>query len=440
MSWLWEASVLAGVVPALVSLVGAAALVFLLARRERGWWRRVVPISVAGSVLLVALADVGLEVWNLFPDPVPLRVLCWAAMGVFGLAIGVIRARSPGWPLSGWRGHCAVAVAALLVVVLVAMKINAYYGYRPTVGTAFGVSPVDEVDFAALAGAKPTIQASPNLTLIQSWQPPDDMPPTGRVTRTNIDGIRSGFHARPASIYLPPAYLGSSRPLLPVLVLIAGQPGSPEDWLIAGEMAKTMDAFAAAHAGLAPIVVVADATGTAFANTLCLDSRLGRVETYLADDVPAWIQSTLQVDGDHTHWAIGGFSFGGTCSLQLAVRRPSVYPTFLDISGQQEPTLGTHGKTVQAAFGGDEAQFRASNPLDILGVRRFDRTLGILATGSDDREYGPQARRVAAAARAAGMSIQILQPPGGHTWVIAADALRAAMPSLATRATLIPYH
>ena len=438
MSWLWDASMLAGAVPASVSLVGVGALVFLLARRERHWWRWVVPLAVAGSALLVGLADVGLELWKPFPDPLPPRVLGWAAVGVLGVAFGVIRARTPRRPSSGWRGLCAVLAAALLTVTLAATKINAYYGYRPTVGAALDLPPTGEVDFAEIAGTKPLMATSPNLTLAQSWHPPAGMPSTGRVSHTDVDGSRSGFHARPAWVYLPPAYLAARRPLLPVLVLIAGQPGGPQDWLVAGRMARTMDAFAAAHAGLAPIVVVADATGASLANTLCLDSRLGQAETYLAEDVPAWIERTLQVDRNHAHWAIGGFSFGGTCALQLAVRRPAAYPTFLDISGQQEPTLGTHMKTVQAAFGGDEAQFRAANPLDILGVRRFEPTLGILATGRDDREYGPQCRRVAEAARAAGMSVQLLEQAGGHTWAIATDALRDALPSLAARANLVP--
>jgi len=437
-SWLWDVSLLTGVVPALVSILGVAALAFLLAQRRREWWRRVVPICIAGSVLLVTFANAGLEWWGPFPDPLSLRVLLWATTAVLAVTLGVVRIRSHHRPRSALRGCSAVAVAALLVVTLAAMKINSNFGYRPTVGAALGVTPANEVDFAALVGPKPTVVTSPNQALSQSWHPPADMPPTGRVTHTTIGGVRSGFRARAALVYVPPAYLGSRRPLLPVLVLIAGQPGGPEDWLVAGKMAKIMDAFAAAHAGLAPIVVVPDATGAPFANTLCLDSRLARVETYLAEDVPSWIESTLQVDRDHAHWAIGGFSFGGTCSLQLAVRRPSTYPTFLDVSGQQEPTLGSHAKTVQAAFGGDETQFRAANPLDILHIRRFGPTLGILATGADDPEYGPQCRRVADAAGAAGMAIQLLEFPGGHSWTIASDALRAAIPRLAARANLIP--
>jgi len=46
-----------------------------------------------------------------------------------------------------------------------------------------------------------------------------------------------------------------------------------------------LDAYAANHEGLAPIVVVADQLGTPTANPLCLDSALGKSETYLARDL-----------------------------------------------------------------------------------------------------------------------------------------------------------
>jgi len=173
---------------------------------------------------------------------------------------------------------------------------------------------------------------------------------TGRVSHTDIDGARSDFHARPAWVYLHrPTSAHAARysrcscssPASPAVRRTGSSPGKwPNHGRLRGRARRSR-----------PIVVVADATGASLANTLCLDSRLGRVETYLAEDVPAWIERTLQVDRDHAHWAIGGFSFGGTCALQLAVRRPATYPTFLDISGQQEPTLGSHAKTVQAAFG-----------------------------------------------------------------------------------------
>ena len=75
-----------------------------------------------------------------------------------------------------------------------------------------------------------------------------------------------------AQVYLPPSYFTNPRPLLPVLVLMAGQPGKPEDWLQGGKLTATMDAFARDHEGLAPVVVIADGTGSQMANPLCTDS------------------------------------------------------------------------------------------------------------------------------------------------------------------------
>jgi hypothetical protein len=105
--------------------------------------------------------------------------------------------------------------------------------------------------------------------------------------------------------------------------------------------------------GLATIVVVADPLGSQLAQTICVDSVAGNAFTYLSVDVPTWIRSTLQVDPDPRRWAVGGRSAGGTCALQLAVNAPTVYPTFLDISGQDEPTVGTRRQTVIQFFGGD---------------------------------------------------------------------------------------
>jgi S-formylglutathione hydrolase FrmB len=428
-----DESVISGTLPALASLAGVLAFGFLLVRPYRNWWRIALPVSVGGSILAVLIADLVLEVWQPFPDPLPFRVLFWSGFGVLGVAMGGAQAVP-----ANWRRRLAIVLAILLVIVLSAVKINAFYGYRPTLRAALGISAEKEVDFASLAGTKPRAVTAPDRPLSQSWRPPVDMPRAGQLTRVTIPGTRSGFRARPASVYLPPAYLASSRPLLPVLVLIAGQPGGPQDWLVAGTLAKVMDAFANAHAGLAPIVVVPDATGSTLANPMCLDSRLGNVESYLADDVPGWVRNNLQIDPDTRHWAIGGFSYGGTCSLQLAVRRARTYPTFLDISGQREPTLGSRTQTVQAAFGGDDSRFRAVNPLDILLDEKFRSSAGIVAVGADDRDYGPQAEQVTAATRNAGIAIQLVRLPGGHSWTIAASALRAALPWLGARGGLIP--
>ena len=74
--------------------------------------------------------------------------------------------------------------------------------------------------------------------------------------------------------------------------------GGPADWLTGGALRSRLDRFAAAHGGVAPVTVVVDPNGSASANTLCMDSRIAQADTFLARDVPAWINQTLDVDPD----------------------------------------------------------------------------------------------------------------------------------------------
>ena len=111
------------------------------------------------------------------------------------------------------------------------------------------------------------------------------MPAHGEVVTAEIpagdqSGTR-GFKPRDAVIYLPPAYLTEQRPALPVVVALTGQPGSPSDWYELGALKDTLDAYAEAHDGLAPVVVVADLLGSPYRNPLCSDTvRGGRVATF----------------------------------------------------------------------------------------------------------------------------------------------------------------
>ncbi|OZM77424.1 alpha/beta hydrolase family protein [Pseudonocardia sp. MH-G8] len=434
MSALLDAPLLSGPLPWVVTGAGVAGGLFLLAGRRRRWWTQAVPVALVGAAAVTALVALLVDrVWRPFPDPVPLPVLllCGAVLAAAGLAVLGMRARP-------WPGRVGAALAVVLVLAGCAEGMNLVYREYPTPRTVLGLPAVDEIPFTQVPLREQVIAARSGLPLSAVWRPPAGMPDAGVVTEVAIPAPESGFAARPAWLYLPPAYLSRPRAQLPVLVLLSGQPGSPRDWLDGGELARRMDAFAAAHDGLAPVVVMADHLGAPLANPLCMDSRLGNVATYLSVDVPAWIRDTLQVDPDPAGWAIGGFSDGGTCALQMAVTAPQVYPTFVDISGEDEPTLGDHATTVQAAFGGDEAAFTAVNPLDVLAVRQFPDTGGYLVAGRDDAVYRPQAQRVFVACRAAGMDVSLHVRPGGHTFEVWGPGLQEALPWLATRLGMTP--
>jgi S-formylglutathione hydrolase FrmB len=433
-SALLDAPLLSGPLPVIVGAAGVAGAVFLLARRSRRWWARTVPAVLLGAVAVTAVLAVLVDqVWQPFPDPVPLPVLLLggAVIAAAGLAVLGMRARR-------WSGRVGAVLAVVLVALGSLQGMNLVYREYPTLRTTLGLPAVDEIPFTQVPLREQVIAARSGLPLSAVWRPPAGMPDTGVVTEVTIPATASGFVARPAWLYLPPAYLSRPRAQLPVLVLLSGQPGSPDDWLNGGQLAQRMDAFAATHDGLAPVVVMPDHLGDPLNNPLCMDSRLGNVATYLSVDVPAWVRDTLQVDPKPSGWAIGGFSNGGTCSLQMAVNAPEVYPTFVDISGEAEPTLGDHAATVQAAFGGDEAAFAAVNPLDVLRQKQFPGTAGYLVAGEQDTVYGPQAQRVFAACQAAGMDVQLHVKPGGHTFEVWGPGLEDALPWLATRLGMTP--
>lgn len=421
-------SLLGGPLPWAVVACGALAAVALLARRGRRWWVRAVPGALLAAAvvtgLLVLLVD---QVWHPFADPLPLPIVAGVAAVVAAAALAVAGA------VTSRRRRWWAPVALELVVADTAGLLNVHYEQFPTVRTALGLAAADQLPFAEIPARQRQFVPRAGQPIESGWAPPADLPGQGVVSRVDIPATASGFAARPAWVYLPPAYLGSLRARLPVLVLLSGQPGDPADWIAAGELAQRADAYAAQHAGLAPVVVVPDHLGDPLANPLCVDSPLGDAYPYLTVDVPAWIRGTLQVDPDPSGWAVGGLSNGGTCSLQLAVNAPQQFPTFVDISGEDAPTLGDRARTIAEAFGGDEAAYRAVNPLDVLTTRTFPDTDGYLVGGADDAVYLPQAQRVADACRAAGMDVQLQVLPGGHTWEVWGPGLGAALPWLGGR-------
>lgn len=435
MEWLYGRSLISGPAPWVVAACAALGALWLLLgpTRDTGTFRRrVVPLSASAAIAATVVGWLVVERWwRPFPDPVETRVYVWIGCAVFAVLLAAARLALDRRP----RRAAASALGALAVVLAAAVQVNLVFDAYPTVRDALGLPAANAIAFADVPA--PVADPVTGNPLDTAWAAPPDLPAGGRVVTVPIPGTVSGFPAREAEIYLPPAYFADPRPQLPVLVLLPGQPGGPGDWFAGGKLARTMDDFAARHGGLTPIVVVADGTGSTLANPLCLDSKLGNVATYLATDVPAWVKANLQVDPDPRAWAIGGLSYGGTCALQMATNHPEVYPTFLDLSGQLEPTLGDRQRTVDAAFGGDEAAFIAVNPLDLMATRTYPGSAGVFVIGSDDHDFSPGVHTLYTAAGKAGMDVRLQELPGGHSFAVWSAGLADNLDWLSRRLGLI---
>ncbi|SDD45218.1 alpha/beta hydrolase [Rhodococcus tukisamuensis] len=431
MDWLWRTSLISGPVPwilAALGVVGGLWLLFAPTADTRRYRRLAVPITATVALALTLVGWVVVERWwRPFPDPIATEIYVWIGFGAWALLLAGVRVATD----RRLRRSAVAVLAAVAVVAVSAAQVNLVFDAYPTVRDALGLPDPNRIALADVP--PPTPDPVTGTPLASVWQPPADLPSSGRVVTAPIPGTVSGFGARDAVVYLPPAYFTDPRPVLPVLVLLAGQPGSPQDWLAGGKLVQTMNTFAAAHGGLAPVVVVADATGSQFGNPLCMDSSLGNVATYLAQDVPDWVTSHLQVNADPRAWAIGGLSYGGTCALQMATNHPQRYPTFLDLSGQEEPTLGDRNRTLAAAFGGDAAKFAAVNPLDLLAAHPYPDSAGVFVVGGDDRDFKPGQRKVYEAARKAGMDVRYVEVPGGHSFAVWSAGLEGQLGWLAQR-------
>ena len=284
------------------------------------------------------------------------------------------------------------------------------------------------VDNASGSGRGSSARLSPSRTIAA-------VPPSMRgqlVTRT-IPGSSSGFPARLAYVYLPPVLRRSPHSRLPVLMLLHGTPGGPGDWVQKGGLARTMDAFAAAHGGRAPLVVMPDINGGQAADTECVDGLAGNAETYLTRDVPDYLRAHLPVAPPGRRWAVAGLSEGATCSLMLGLRHSHLFSTGGFFSGLARPTVGrtdNPAATIAQLFGGSRSSYEHHDPLWLMRHGAYPSLAMWLECGTRDRRSGAVLAGVAAAARGAGISTVVRLTPGGHQWSVWSASLDQIMPWL----------
>lgn len=414
-----DVRVIGGPIPAVIEIVAAVAAVWLAVRvtpggRWAAWVRTVVLALVVGaSVGLLACWVVG-DIANAFDVTLSAVSRAWIAVAFAGIALAIVNL-----PGSRLRRIIGAIASAVLFALVGAIGVNADFGQYPTLASILGTSSFPDLPAADLAAQRTAAASGGNdVDLATTWQAPADLPAKGVVGAVTIPSTVSHFAARQALVYLPPAALVANSPALPVLIMLSGQPGSPEHVFIAGHLDAIMDRFAALDDGLAPIVVVPDQLSAPEINPMCVDSALGNSATYLTVDVPAWIHANLNVQSATTAWGIGGFSQGGTCAVQLGAGHPELFGSILDVAGELEPKVGTPEVTIRRGFAGDAAAYDAAKPLSIISAHApFADTVGVFAAGQLDSKYTPGVAETAAAAKAAGIRTTVLASPGtAHDW------------------------
>lgn len=345
MQWLMDANLANPLVIATCCILSTALCGYLLVR---GTWRRFA-LSLAGAAagVVVGLVTVWLliDVQNIFDVGLSSVTYSWTLFGFAGVGLGVANLFASRW----WRKIIAI-IAIPMLLMTAAIGVNNDIGEFRSLNAVLGNSappPALPISGAEGSGQGGVVMSGEHGEVVpgtvdyaKSWRPPADMPRRGVLGIEKIPATTSGFNARPAYVWLPPAALTKSPPVLPVLVVFSGQPGSPEDSFTSGHFEQVLNEYAAKHHGLAPIVVAADQLSATDANPMCVDSKaFGNSASYLTVDVPAWIRSHFRVSDDPVMWGIDGFSQGGTCAVQLVSGFPELFGSGIATSSQLGPIL-----------------------------------------------------------------------------------------------------
>ncbi len=434
-AFLADVKIIAGPLPLVLDGLAIVAFVLLAARLfpERGarirWSATVAVALTTGAVIGVLTCWLVGDVFNAFDVFLGPATRFWVSTAFASIALALANL----WRTRARRRIGAVA-AIVLFTLMGALGVNADFGQYATLGSITDAAAFTPMPHAILEAQRSGVNtgATGVSDLWRTWIPPAGLPAHGVVGAVTIPATVSHFGARTALVYLPPAALVPNPPMLPVLVMLSGQPGSPQNIFVSGHLDAILDQLAATHNGLAPIVVVPDQLTAPGINPMCVDSPIGNSATYLTVDVPRWIRANLAVASSAAAWAIGGYSQGGTCAIQLGGQHPELFGSFLDISGQIQPKIGTDDVTIALGFGGSKSAWEAAKPLSILARNApYVDEVGVVIVGALDVKYSPGAQTIADGSNAAGIHTTLLSSPGtDHDWNTVKFGFEKGLPTI----------
>lgn len=397
----------------------------------------VVMRSKPGKHLLHLLVEIGVATISFFVG----GAIAWLVSDVFlvfGVSLGwlVILSIACGFGLIGFAVTAVVLskglkrliaiISIILTLLSTTLRVDMVYGEFTNLGSIFGMSNFPKLELSKETLAKASIKEWHRLAREHKLP---KLPEKGIIRSANIPNTLSNFKARTANLYLPPAALVKNPPKLPVMIMLAGQPGSPNHFFAASNISSMLDDYAKHHNGLAPIVVSPDQNGDSMNNSLCADTHVyGKAETYLTRDVPNWIRKHLPVSNDSSMWLIGGFSQGGTCATQLAPSHPHLFSVIYSAGGELEPTYKNRQETIKRYFDGNSASYEKHVPSKIMRKHAPLKQDYYAIAGSWDPKSQANQATIAISAHQSGMNVLTMIAQGyGHDWHTVQTGLRVVI-------------
>jgi len=260
------------------------------------------------------------------PDSLAVEVLALAATLTAAVALAV------GWgAIRGRLGilfRCAAVATCLATTAATGLiwanrQIDAYPTWSSLFGSATGTS-------APMPGT------------------PVGDTTAGRITSVTVAGRASGL-TLPVYVYLPPGYTVQPRTEYPVIEALHGYPGSPLQWFTKLDVAAVLDKEINAGRMAPTVVVFPYQTPAPMLDTECTNLVNGaQAETFLTVDVPAAVRADFHVRSGG--WGLTGYSAGGYCATDLALRHPGEYTAAASLSGYAEPGIRVGNGTENTTY------------------------------------------------------------------------------------------
>jgi poly(3-hydroxybutyrate) depolymerase len=303
------------------------------------------------ALLIVASAALLVAVFRL--RPLPARIVCGALSIVVAMTGGIA-------------------------------VVNYYYGYYSTWGQMWA-------DFHGGTGNLGVITPATSTTVLGS----------GRLGWTDLPGKLSGYDRR-ALVYLPPQYSQAkyARIRFPVVELFHGTPGTnPLAWDTRLRIGQVMDSLLARHLVGPMVLVMPTINGPGRQFQDCVNGPAVNDETYLTKDVRTDVYARYRVSHDPYEWGLSGYSSGGYCAANLALRHPGSYGAAAVINGYFRAADGPAGGALN-----NSQQLEAANSPLYLAERLTLNSSPLpsfwVAAGTNDRtDYKPATMFAAAVDR-----------------------------------------
>lgn len=231
-----------------------------------------------------------------------------------------------------------------------------------------------------------------------------------------------------ALAWLPPGYdrppLRTQR--LPVVMMLPGQPGTPEG--VFRQFAFGRTAAAAITAGtVKPFVAVFPPLMVdPPRDTECTDVPNGpQAETWLWKDVRTAVLKRLRVSADPHQWSTMGWSTGGFCAAKLLLRHRDLFGAAAGLGAYYDSETD---HTTGQLFGNSQELKNENSPLWLIQHPAGQPTNLLVVVSRQDTEsyggayYADSRTMIAKTAGVPGVST-ILLPSGGHNYRVYAATL-----------------